>query len=111
MGTQLVGAAADVEAEGDADGGAGGEAPRCLRAVGVAAVVLLQVPGGEAVWVPPAPPAHVHGCCPPPPSPGTSPPHSYLHGYFSGTKWCRWGVWASQRWQGIPDTVMFTWPR
>jgi len=55
LGAQLIGAAADVEAEGDADGGAGGEAPRRFRAVGVAAVVLLQVPGGGAAWVPPSP--------------------------------------------------------
>lgn len=56
------------------------------------------------------PQSHTHGCCPTPPSWGAQ-PSPYLHGYFSGTKWCLWGTWESQRWQGIPDTVTFTWPR
>lgn len=46
------------------------------------------------------------GCCRSPPS-----HQPYLQGYLLGTKWCRWGVCASQRWQGMPDTVTFTRPR
>lgn len=103
LSTQLVVAAADVEAEGNADAGAGGEAPRRLRAVGVAAVILLQVPGRAAGCVP-VPVGAAHG-------PPVLPRHTYLHGYFSGTKWCRCGACASQRWHGMPDTVTFTRPR